>query len=265
MDEEWFLKHYNLLKQQIQRIPKAHEFYSQPEITKNNLMKTFGSKAYTKLQILAGDPPNAIIKPPIPLSTIFNNFGTIIETLNKLPTQADWIHHKMKPSVTGMEHGHHKIKWRSLPSLFLEYAQSNNLFPKAIKIIQDKTPTKDPTFLKVYESINKYNPIRKRHSEEGYKIELRNHLSQFHTVQEEIGPTNIDLLIDNKIAVEIKKNPNKAEYDRLLGQITRHIMHYNHLIILIVNSSSRDNFTQFLKTLDFLTKDKKQNIIVLNK
>ena len=75
-------------------------------------------------------------------------------------------------------------------------------------------------------------------------------------VNEEFGESNVDLLVRGKFAIEIKKAPSLGEYDRLLGQIARHLQHGESVIALIMDVPRDDQYNNFLLLIDeYLNKD----------
>jgi hypothetical protein len=110
------------------------------------------------------------------------------------------------------------------------------------------TPAKqDRPFNDIIEKLVAWKPDRKRVIEEGYKIELRNYLDKYFNIEEEVGDTNPDLLINKKYPIEVKRDPTLSEYDRLLGQMIRHNKLYGTAIAVITNISSEDRFKKFHK------------------
>src|ERR1039457_4971435 len=72
----------------------------------------------------------------------------------------------------------------------------------------------------------------------------------------EFGQSNFDLLIDNEWAVEVKKSPNLSEYDRLFGQLARHLQHKPNVVALIMDAPSDDTWKNFSSLVDqYLNKD----------
>jgi hypothetical protein len=71
-------------------------------------------------------------------------------------------------------------------------------------------------------------------------------------VTEEKGESNIDLLVNETIGIELKKDPSTSEYDRLLGQMIRHLMIYDFLVVVVCDISSEDRYREFLKAVDFI-------------
>lgn len=270
MTEEFYIEKYKELKMELGRIPKVREFYKVEGVTKRGLNKCFGNSSYTELQELSGDKPNRLELKVTPKEIIFDQFGEMVEKLGKLPTQADWEYFNGKPTVTGIERGPHKIKWRDLPNLFVKYAEKESKWKQAIEIVgkakPKSSPNKNSEFQSCIDSIKLWIPQRKRFNEEGYKIELRNHLTkEKYKVEEEIGDSNIDLLVNSKIAIEIKKAPNTSEYDRLTGQIVRHLMKFDFLIVVIANNSNNDRFQNFLNMIEFIANGKNWNLEIISK
>lgn len=270
MTEEFYIEKYKELKMQLGRIPKVREFYKAEGVSTRGLSKCFGNNPYTKLQELSGDKPNKLDLKVTPKEFIFDQYGKMVENLGKLPTQADWEYFNSKPTVSGIEKGPHKIKWRDLPKLFVEYAEKENKWKSAREIVENtklkSSPKKNSEFQNCIDSIKIWIPQRKRFNEEGYKIELRNHLTkEKYKVEEEIGDSNIDLLVNHKIAIEIKKDPNTSEYDRLIGQIVKHLMKFDFLIVVIANNSNNDRFQNFLNMVEFIAEGKNWNLEIISK
>src|SRR5689334_4126046 len=100
------------------------------------------------------------------------------------------------------------------------------------------------------ERLSEWAPDRKRIIEEGYKIELRNYLERFFKIDEEVGESNADLVVNSKYPIEVKKDPTQSEYDRLLGQMIRHNKLYGSAIAVVASISSQDRFIKFKKLFD---------------
>jgi len=65
--------------------------------------------------------------------------------------------------------------------------------------------------------------------------------------------------------IEIKKDPSSTEYDRLFGQLARHLQHQLNIIALVMDVPSEDKLDNFSSLVDiYLNKDKK-NIEVIKK
>jgi hypothetical protein len=69
-------------------------------------------------------------------------------------------------------------------------------------------------------------------------------------LNEEYGESNFDLLVDRRYAVEIKKDPQQSDYDRLFGQLPRHLQHQKKVIALIMDAPSEDRIENFRVLVD---------------
>jgi len=70
--------------------------------------------------------------------------------------------------------------------------------------------------LRLVRDIRAWTPARRRNSEGEYKIELRKHLESLkHKLNEEFGESKCDLLVGREHSMEVKKDPDLGEYDRL--------------------------------------------------
>src|SRR5207244_398989 len=109
----------------------------------------------------------------------------------------------------------------------------------------------DRSFLRLIREIRAWTPARRRNSEGEYKIELRKYLESLkYQLNEEFGESKYDLLIVQQYAVEVKKDPDLAEYDRLFGQIARHLQHQCKVIVLIFEASRKDKYDNFIGLVD---------------
>lgn len=105
-------------------------------------------------------------------------------------------------------------------------------------------------------------PRQKRKSEEAYKAELAEHLRNngFPKTTEERGESLCDILVEELIPIEVKKEPTKAELDRLTGQLLEMLGEYKCVIACIVGSSGKvDLIERFSKRF----KDNKDVVIIL--
>lgn len=86
--------------------------------------------------------------------------------------------------------------------------------------------------------IQTWTPRQTRHYEEAYKAELREYLLShgYPKIGEELGVTKVDILVEDVLPIEIKKNPTQDELDRMSGQIRRMRREYGQVIALIVQS-----------------------------
>lgn len=274
MDKDFYKKEYLKLKETLGRKPKVKEFYEVENVTKRQFIKAFGNNPYSKLQAECGDTPNKLNLERTPTEQIYKQFGKVVRQLGKLPTQADWFFFDCRPTVSGIEKSPHNIKWTELPKLFLDYAQDNSEWIDVIKILDVHIPSDlksqnkriNKEFENSLKKIGNWRPQRKRFNEEGYKIELRGFLQENNfIVEEEKGDSNIDLLVNKNVAIELKKDPSRAEYDRLFGQIARHLMIYKYLIVVICDISNEDRYKQFLNTIDFVYSKLNVNLKIIGK
>ena len=51
--------------------------------------------------------------------------------------------------------------------------------------------------------------------------------------------------MENEIPIELKKNPDRAAFDRLVGQLDRHIEVYGKLIIVLCQLETSDLFNEY--------------------
>ena len=78
-----------------------------------------------------------------------------------------------------------------------------------------------------------------------------------HELNEEFGESKFDLLVQKKFAIEIEKDPDLGEYDRLFGQVARHLQHQCKVIVLILEATRKDKFDNFTALIEkYLNVDK---------
>ncbi|TNE78464.1 MAG: hypothetical protein EP332_14235 [Bacteroidetes bacterium] len=271
MNKEYFISEYKSLREKLGRPPKSSEFYQLNTIVKNQFVRAFGSNAYTKLQEASDDTPNKLDLQLTTGDEILNQYGQLIRNLQKLPTHADWDYYGCKP--VRIERSPLGWTWKELPQLFLKEFHEHKDWKDVVHLIEAegyKTPIEKPRknidFEKTIEGVKSWNPQRKRFTEETYKVELRGFLqSSRFNVGEEKGDSNIDLLVNNSVAIELKKDPSTSEYDRLAGQMIRHLMIYKYLIVVICDISSEDRFREFMKSIDFIFVPLKLNVEIIVK
>lgn len=95
---------------------------------------------------------------------------------------------------------------------------------KPLPSIQQSAHRKDADFDSILTDIEKWIPLRRYPNEDGYSVDLHNFLGDKcgYSVRLEGGESQADILVDDHIPIEIKKNPTQPEYDRMLGQLVRH-------------------------------------------
>lgn len=257
---------YKEYKERHQGIPRKDDFYRFAKISEKQLVRLYGRDAYTKLQRECGDEANKLNLERTPKETIMRRYGDLALALKELPNSSDWSHHLLRPSISGLGKDPHFIKWSEFPSKFQEWVKEENItgYDKVLGYINEsavglktKTERKDAEFERVLRDIRLWSPGRRRNSEGEYKIELRAHLKSLgYRVDEEFGESNVDLLVNGKHSIETKKDPQLSEYDRLFGQLARHLQHQRNVIALIFDAPSEDKFFNFVSLVDkYLNKE----------
>lgn len=56
--------------------------------------------------------------------------------------------------------------------------------------------------------------------------------------------------MQQKYAIEIKKDPGLSEYDRLFRQLARHLQHQRKIIVLVLEATRGDHYDNFTKLVD---------------
>jgi hypothetical protein len=241
-------------------LPDYREFLKQSGIPRRQLIRLFGPSPYSRLQTAAGDDPNKLQLERTPFATIMEQYGRLVMEVDGLPTSADWVHRGLKPSVEGLRQKPHRLKWTELPARFLEWVELKQVsgFERAVRVIQASDRWKasvrdddDPGFLRVIRDIRHWTPARRRNSEGEYKIELLKHLESLqHELNEEFGESKFDLLVRGAYAIEVKKDPDLGEYDRLFGQIARNLQHQLRVIVVIFGATRGDRYDNFTALVD---------------
>ena len=255
-------------------IPEYREFLKYAETDVRSLNKLFGSSAYTRLQEMAGDTPNRLELERMPFETIMRQYGNLVAEVGVVPPCAEWDVRGLRPTESGLKKTHN-MKWSDLPTRFVEWVEANRVpgFDTAIEIIAKShraaanKPTKDDKeFLRLINEVRVWTPARRRNSEGEYKIELRKHLESLHyPMNEEHGESNVDLLVQGKYAIEIKKDPNLGEYDRLFGQLARHLQHQLKVVALIHEATRGDHYDNFTMLVDRYLNVGKNSVEVIKK
>ena len=250
--EDYIDKYKTFRKLNGEKKPLKNEFLKHYQIKELHLTMVFGKDPYSTLQDECGDKPNKLQLVRTELSQILDQYGELARLHERIPVQADWYAADLFPRPDGMKKVH-KLSFLTLPEVFIENYKDKVEWKDVLKILKRNDPNiaasekKNKTFSEIVEKINAWTPDRKRALEEGYKIELRNYLEKYFNVEEEVGETNIDLLINKKYPIEIKKDPSLSEYDRLLGQMIRHNKQYGNAIAVITSVSSEDRYKRFQK------------------
>ncbi len=250
------IRKYQEYKKQQGGVPKHLDFCRFAGIHKSQLIKIFGRDAFAKLQRECGDEANKLILERTPREAIMRQYGDLALELEELQKSSDWMHKGLKPSLSGLEKQPHFIKWSEFPQKFSEWIKAEDVhgYEKVINFIgksatksNSKIEVRDQEFEALIKHIRGWSPARRRNSEGEYKVELRGYLKSVgYNANEEFGESNIDLLINKKYMIEIKKDPKLGEYDRLFGQLARHLQHQICAIALIFDVPGEDNFSNFV-------------------
>ena len=240
-------------------IPEYREFLKFAKISTTQFERLFGTSAYSKLQTVAGDVPTKLQLERMPIATIMEQYARLVSELGVLPAYPEWDQRGLRPKKDGLSKIH-KMKWSELPRKFIEWVETNKVagFDKAIEIITasvatgtEKRADGDVVFSRLIKEVRAWTPARRRNSEAEYKIELRKHLeSMKYDLNEEFGESKFDLLVRAEYAIEIKKDPDLAEYDRLFGQVARHLQHQCKVIVLILEATRNDKYDNFTALVD---------------
>jgi hypothetical protein len=241
-------------------IPEYREFLMFAGIDKRQLVRLFETSAYSKLQNAAGDAPNKLQMERTPLATIMHQYGSLVIELGVVPAYAEWDHRGLKPTESGLRAKPHNMKWSELPDKFVDWVRTTKVtgFDKAIEIITASVPTGatnrvngDASFSRLIKDVRGWTPARRRNSEAEYKIELRWHLASLkYELNEEFGESKCDLLVQRVYAIELKKDLDLAEYDRLFGQLARHLQHQCKAIVMILEATRNDKYDNFTALVD---------------
>lgn len=105
----------------------------------------------------------------------------------------------------------------------------------------------DDELREIEDIIKNWSPDKRHNSEEGYQVELSSLLKHKYglKVRYEAGATHIDILVNDNIPIELKKNPNRGDFDRLDGQIMRNIDEYGKLIVVICRLETKELFLEY--------------------
>lgn len=252
---------YQACKGQLGLPPRYQKFLTFAEISKRQLESAYGRNAYAKLQSECGDEPNRFRVPATSRATIMKQYGDLaLRLLPELPTSSDWRQSGLRPTVEGLSKAPHRIKWSEFPLSFSEWISSAGVtgYEKVVDQIlksapkpNQPMPDREAKFEELLSTIRAWSPARRRSSEESYKVELRGHLGSLgYDVEEERGDSIADLFVDQKYVIEMKKDPSLSEYDRLFGQLARHLRHKRFAIALVFDVPREDAFRDFTQLVD---------------
>ncbi len=168
------IRKYNEYKDTHHAIPKKKDFYKFAGISERQLVSLYGRDAYTKLQKECGDEANKLNLERTPRKTIMRQYGDLALELGGLPNSSDWIYHRLKPSISGLEKSPHFIPWSEFPQKFSEWVETErvNGYEKVLDFISKsaaksnaKIGERDREFEKIVSDIRLWSPGRRRNSE----------------------------------------------------------------------------------------------------
>jgi len=103
----------------------------------------------------------------------------------------------------------------------------------------------------IVEVINNWIPKLRFRTEEAYEAALAEFLDgQGIQAPEQQGKSLADILAAFGIAIEMKLNPNRDDYDRLSGQIIRHLEEYGIVIVVIARPDKQDMLDEYKSRFD---------------
>ncbi len=110
--------------------------------------------------------------------------------------------------------------------------------------------------LGLVQSIEGWTPLKRHRTEEGYQLDLQRYLQYECGYQCRLeGVEMADIVVEDKFPVELKKNPTQAEYDRLLGQLTRMHRAKNFAVGVICDVRRLEMFLDFKQQIDRIFDD----------
>jgi hypothetical protein len=113
--------------------------------------------------------------------------------------------------------------------------------------IQRSKRSSSKDFDSLVKDVSQWIPRRRYPSEDGYHADLASFLDHRsnYRVQTERGDSRVDILINGKFPIELKKNPTQSEYDRLVGQLLRHKRAFGRCIVVICDVRRREMLEGF--------------------
>lgn len=99
----------------------------------------------------------------------------------------------------------------------------------------------------IAQEIEQWIPKQRFRSEEAYEAALAEYLEgRGIAAPEQQGACLVDILAAHSTGIEIKLKPNRSEYDRLVGQVKRHLGEYDNVIVLIIQPDKRDLLKEYM-------------------
>jgi len=112
---------YRKLRETLGRPPTAKAFFAKAPVSRYAADLAFGSRAFSKIQQAAGDTPRRFGMPGRSVSEYFETYGYVVRDLGAVPTEAEWKHRRMSPSVNSYC-GKLGLRWSEMPGRFQEWA-----------------------------------------------------------------------------------------------------------------------------------------------
>lgn len=126
-------------------------------------------------------------------------------------------------------------------------------------------PAKDNLLLQVINAIEDFQPTKVYRIEKGYHIELliwmKAHFKEA-TVEPQTGSSRPDIVIDKRIAIEVKGPTDSKDLKTITDKCNRYCQYYNHLIVVLFAVEVNDGFyDEWLKGI----KDRYREVIIIRK
>jgi hypothetical protein len=128
--------------------------------------------------------------------------------------------------------------------------------------IEGRTPTEPPGFDALLLDIRNWSPHDRYPSEGEYRLDLYHYLNgKGYRTRMEKGESRTDILVDEKIPIEMKKSPNKQKYRLAFGQIKDHCKAYSSCIAVICDVKKLDEYEDFQEDVRDLLQGFKTDVI----
>ncbi len=141
LTKDQILDEYKKLKASLGAAPDSKTFYEKTPVSKYALEAAFGGRAYSKLQKAAGDEPRTFTSPGRSHAEFFETYGTCVRELQALPTEAEWRHRKIQPTVSGYCKKLN-LRWSEMPGRFREWASDKPEWKDVVHICVSQSASK---------------------------------------------------------------------------------------------------------------------------
>lgn len=126
---------------------------------------------------------------------------------------------------------------------------------KKVQVIKEDSETivveKNELLDEILDKIKNFRPYKRPKKEKQLEDMLMQHLRvYFPSLRTQLSyeNTRIDGEI-KRIGIELKYQPNEADFDRLFGQVEKYSRHLNHVIVVVAYERSRESVTHFRNRL----------------